>query len=98
VKPATVRISPKELQDKFNNNEGGYPARLEELAFILSHDKPAHPSSGQPLGTRSQVRKYKDKQQTVMVLHCFKLPSGGLGASGKMDPKGLLVGDTFFFC
>jgi hypothetical protein len=33
-----------------------------------------------------------------MVLHCFVLPSEKLGASGKMDPKRLLVNGVYYYC
>ena len=92
------RVSDRELQNKFNNNEGGYPARINELRRQCIYDKPAHPSSNQPPGIRSKLYKYFDGQEAVMYLHCFELPSGELGASKRMDPKRLLVGDTFYYC
>jgi hypothetical protein len=97
-KPPAVRITSQELQGKFNRNEGGYPARIDQLESICIHDKPASSKSGQPPGTRSQMRKYFDDGIPVMYLHCFVLPSGKLGASGKMDPKRLLVDGIFYFC
>jgi hypothetical protein len=98
TQPSTARVTSQELQSKFNNNEGGYPAKIDTLASALVYDEPANPKSHQPPGTRSQVRKYFDGQRTVMVLHCFRLPSGKLGASGKMDPKGLLVDGVYYYC
>jgi hypothetical protein len=97
--PPAIRIPSYELQGKFNRNEGGYPARVNELASVCVHDELAHSRSGQPPGTRSKVYKYFEKDgSTVMVLHCFELPSGKLGASGKMDPKRLLVEGVIYFC
>ena len=96
IRPRIVRISPKQLRDKFNNNEGGFPSRIDELSRIAIYDKPASPHSNQPPGTRSVLYEYKYHGQRVMLLDCFRLPSGKIGGSGKMDPKGLLVGDTYF--
>jgi hypothetical protein len=83
----SVRITCHELQNKFNGNEGGYPAKIESLRCNCIYDELASPRSKQPLGTRSKVYKYFDGETSVMVLHCFVLRSGELGASGKMDPN-----------
>lgn len=42
--------------------------------------------------------KYFDGAKPVMWLHSFIRPDGKLGASGKMDPKRLLVNGVYFFC
>jgi len=96
--PTDIKISCQELQDKFNRNEGGYPARIEELRALCVYDKPAHALSGQPPGTMSKVFKYFDGNNAVMCLQFFVLPSGEIGASGRRDPKRLLVGDTSYYC
>jgi hypothetical protein len=95
--PAT-RIPCRELQDKFNCNEGEYPARIDELACVCIYDEPASPKSGQPPGTRSKIYKYFDGFNSVMHLHCFELPSGQLGGSRQMDPKRLLINGVYYFC
>lgn len=91
-----VRISETALQGKFNRNEGGYPSKISTLRTRRLYDKPAHPSSKQVPGTRSIVDAYYDGSQLVMVLHHFLKPDGTLGASGKLDPKQLLVNDTMY--
>jgi hypothetical protein len=96
--PSDIRVPCEELQDKFNKNEGGYPRRIAELRAECVYDRPAHPKSGQPPGTRSKVYKYFDGDNAVMCVQFFVLPSGELGASGRMDPKRLLVGDTSYYC
>lgn len=98
MKTPSIRITEKEIQDKFNNNEGGYPKRIHELTRECIYDRPASRKSGQPPGTRSKLYKYFDQGLAVMYLHCFELPSGELGASGKMDPKRLLVDGVFYYC
>jgi hypothetical protein len=95
---STIRVLPHELQRKFNNNEGGYPSKLNTLGCSCIYDELANAKSRQPPGTRSQVFKYFDGNLTVMVLHCFVLPSGELGASKKMDPKRLLVDGIYYYC
>ena len=98
AKIPSIRIPGHELQRKFNANEGGYPAQIDTLGCTCIYDELASPKSKQPPGTRSKLYKYFDGNQSVMLLHCFELPSGKLGASGKMDPKRLLVNGTFYYC
>jgi hypothetical protein len=93
-----VKITAKELQRKFNSNEGGYPAKIRSLRTRCIYDKPASPKSRQPPDTRSQVHEYFDGCLSVMIVHYFVLPSGKLGASGMMDPKRLLVDGIYYFC
>lgn len=94
----TVRIPCQDLRRKFNANEGGYPAKINSLKWNCSYDGLASPKSGQPPGTRSQLRVYFDGALPVMWLHCFLLPSGELGGSGRMDPKRLFVAGIYYYC
>ena len=94
----SVRITQRELQDKFNNNEGGYPERIDSLPCVCIYDEPANLKSRQPPGTRSKLYKYFDGYKGVMWLHCFERPDGTLGGSGKMDPKRLLVDGVEYYC
>lgn len=98
MKVPVVRVTDKVLQGKFNRNEGGYPGRIDSLRRVCIHDRPASPKSGQKPGTRSKLYKYFDGDVAVMYLHCFVEPSGKLGASGKMDPKRLLVNGVYYYC
>jgi hypothetical protein len=91
------RIPEKDLQDKFNKNEGGYPLKIATLRKRNIYDELANPKSRQVPGTRSIVDQYYEASRRVMTLHYFLKPDGTLGGSGKMDPKELLVGDTMFF-
>ena len=40
---------------------------------------------------------YNQAGQRVMTLQYFLRPDGTLGASGKLDPKELLVGNVMYF-
>ena len=86
------------MQDKFNNNEGGYPAQIDSLSSVCIYDQPASLKSRQTPGTRSKVYKYFDGYNAVMWLHCYERPDGALGGSGKMDPKRLLVNGVEYYC
>jgi hypothetical protein len=48
-------------------------------------------------GTLSNVDKYYDLDQLVMVVHYFRRPDGSLGGSGKYDPKKLLVDGVLYW-
>ena len=93
-----VCITQKELQDKFNRNEGGYPAKINSLTRQTIYNRPASAKSHQKPGTMSRLYKYFDGKKAVMWLHFFVEPSGDLGASKRMDPKRLLVGETYYYC
>jgi hypothetical protein len=93
-----VRISDKDLQGKFNANEGGYPLKIDSLRRQTVYSRPASPKSKQKAGTLSTLYKYWDGDVPVMYLHCFVEKSGALGASKKMDPKRLLVNGVSYFC
>ena len=94
----SIRIHCTDLQSKFNSNEGGYPAKIDSLGQVCIYDEPASAKSRQPPGTRSKMYEYFDGYVPVMWLHCFELPSGKLGGSGKMDPKRLLVHGVYYWC
>jgi hypothetical protein len=96
MKTLKIRISEREIQDKFNRNEGGYPLRIWMLPNECVYDEPANPRSNQPPGTRSKVYKFRERGTTVMVIHFFELPDGSIGGSGKYDPQQMLIGDTIY--
>jgi hypothetical protein len=97
VKPQKLRISEQELQRKFNRNDGGYNNRMHELEIVCVHDRPADPKSNQVYGTRSKIVKFKENGMTVMTVHFFVKPDASLGASGKFDPKYLIVDGVAFY-
>jgi hypothetical protein len=91
------RISEWELRRKFASDEGQYSAWWDELEIACTYDEPASPKSRQDIGTRSRVLKFSERGLTVMVLHAFVRPNGSLGASGKFDPKRLLVNGIVYY-
>jgi hypothetical protein len=79
-----TRISERDLRDKFNNNEGGYPSKIATLLKRTVYNELASPKSLQVPETRSIVdRYYNQAGQLVMTLHYFLKPDGTLGGSGK---------------
>lgn len=58
----------------------------------MTEKHPAPYRSTQPICNLSQIVAYFDDQgQEVARVHQYKLPDGTLGASGRPDPKRLLV-------
>ena len=96
-KPPKVRISERDLQNKFNHGEGGLRDRMDELEILCDYDEPASPSSKQDPGTRSKLFKFRENGITVMALHFFLKVDGSLGASGKFDPKILMVNGILYY-
>jgi hypothetical protein len=94
--PSRSRISERDLQNKFRSDEAGYATRWNELEMACTYDAPAHPDSGQAPGTRSKLLRFRENGHTVMLLHFFLRPDGSLGASGKFDPKLLMVNGVQF--
>lgn len=76
-------------------NSGGYwrQAQRGQLQQRLIADRhPSLPKANEPLCTRSQIIAYLTPQgQRVAVVHQYLRPDGTLGASGRPDPKTLLV-------
>jgi hypothetical protein len=99
IQISRIRITEREIQRKFNQNEGGYPAQIANLRRVCIYNQLAHQNSKQEPGTRSILDMYYDKEsgQKVMTLHYFLKPDGTFGGSGKYDPKELLIGSTMYF-
>lgn len=57
---------------------------LDELVLMSGR---AAVASGQPHGTMSELVGYYDSGRRIAVAHRFVMPDGGLGGSGRPDPK-----------
>lgn len=85
-------VSKAELQRIFN--EGRYLERLQanELLASVERSSLAPRGRGQPPGTMSQMVWYFDLQlNRVALVHQYRCPDGTIGASGKPDPKRILL-------
>lgn len=57
-------------------------------------DRAAPSAANQPPGTRSQMISYRDaSDKEIARVHQYLKPDGTLGASGRPDPKRLLIND-----
>lgn len=81
----------------FNNGKFFEQAQSGALVVVVMEDRVAPPTAGQPPGTRSQMISYRDKDgNEVARVHQYLKPDQSIGASGKPDPKRLLVDGTLY--
>ena len=84
-------ISPWELRKKFRENEWRHSDQWARLDIKCAYDRQANPNSKQAPGTRSKMFRFRTDGVTVLTIHFFVKPDFSLGASGKFDPKYLVV-------
>lgn len=93
------RVTPQELRKLFNG--GCFWERVCSGELHAQVETESHPSplkSGQPLCTRSQMVAYFNaNKQEVARVHQYKRPDGSIGASGRPDPKRVLVDGVIYF-
>lgn len=80
-------------------NQGLYHSRLlrGEFQQRIIRSRPAQAKLGFPPGTLSQIVAYQDSGgHTIAKVHQYLKPDGSLAASGKPDPKTLLVGGILY--
>ncbi len=81
-------------------NEGQYwemVKRGELLEIVLEDRIPALILANEPAGTHSQMISYRDKDgNEVARVHQYLRPDKTIGASGRPDPKRVLVGNILY--
>ena len=89
-------VSPMTLRRAFNESQLTAMLGDGTLTPDIRDDRELQQpeSIGAPPGTRSQYIRYYDAGGRWLVdVHQYRLPDGSLGASGKPDPKRMLVGE-----
>jgi hypothetical protein len=97
AKPVLKIVTSQELQELFNN--GGYRHRVLGGEFSQKLLREGKPRAGvnEPPGTKSQIIAYLDaKGRMIAVVHQYLRPDGTLGASGRPDPKKLLLNGILY--
>jgi len=86
-------VSAAIIRQLFNEGKYWERALAGELVMHLGSDRvPRRLPPGEPPGTRSQIIYYYDAEgEPVAVVHQYLRPDGSLGASGRPDPKQLLI-------
>ena len=81
-------------------NDGEFLARVQrgELTeALVTESHPSPPRASLPDCTRSQILAYFDPQGVkVALIHQYLRPDGSLGASGRPDPKKLLLDGVLY--
>jgi hypothetical protein len=92
------RVSASELRKLFNDS--GYWARVQSgdlIQRLIENGHPSPPEADEPICTRSQIVEYRTQAgEVVAKVHFYLRKDGRIGASGKPDPKRVLIGDTVY--
>jgi hypothetical protein len=76
-------------------NDGKYWEKVQNgtlLAKLMANNHPSSPKAPVPACTKSQYLIYiNNAGQKVAAVHQYLRPDGTLGASGRPDPKELLI-------
>lgn len=68
-----------------------------KLRPVVRISRPPRADHNQPPGTMSQLVDVLDASGTcVAEFHQYLLPDGSIGASGRRDPKGVLVAGIYY--
>src|SRR6266571_2504239 len=98
TKPLVKFISARELQKMFN--QGGYWEQTKTgilQAKVMTDRHPSSPVTNEPTCTRSQYIIYINTNgKKIAGVHQYLRPNGQLGASGRPDPKELLVNGIWY--
>ena len=88
-------VSTSIIRDYFNKGQFYQRSLTGELVTWMKRDShPSPPPIDEPYCTRSQIIYYYDQEgNSVAIVHQYMRPDGKLGASGKPDPKRLLLKD-----
>jgi hypothetical protein len=83
-------------------NDGRYAENLKDgklTSKTLRDGHPSPPASQEPYCTRSQILAlYEPGGKRIAIVHLYLRTDGSIGASGKLDPKELRVGNILYIC
>jgi hypothetical protein len=90
---AEYRADDWELRCRFNRQRFFERWQAGEFRVEYGDAAPASPNAGQPPNTISQIAYYYDRatNEEVAKVHFYLLESGEIGASGRHDPKRVLI-------
>ena len=91
AKPTIRKVCPWGLRNRFNESRLAEREDGVTIVTVIVSDAPVSPVANQPAGSRSQFVEYWEAGILVAKCHRYLGPSGALGASGRPDPKWLLV-------
>ena len=68
-----------------------------EVVELILESAPASVHSGQPAGTMSELVEYQEGGKPIAIVHRFVTKDGGVGASGRPDPKAIKFDDEWLY-
>lgn len=89
---------PDDLRRMFNDGGVWERARSGELTQTIRKERhPSPPDAHEPFCTRSQIITYHDRNgHRIALVHQYLRPDGSLGASGRPDPKEVLIAGVLY--
>ncbi len=98
TEPPIRRVSARVLRQIFNEGQCWEQIQQGLLQPILRADKhPSSPRASEPICTRSQYIIYVNTDgQKVAEVHQYLRADGSIGASGRPDPKLLMVDGVIY--
>ena len=92
-----VWVEPDVLRNHFNTTDLAGQVERGELIEGLWKDRHLQRPRNEPTCTRSQMLIYwTERREPIALVHQYVRPDGSLGASGRPDPKVVVVGDTVY--
>ena len=98
---STVRVSGPRIAEIFNTSQHATSIANGEYRVEVTTDKVIRDETADdkkfPRGTRSQYLRYFDSDNNWVVgMHQYLQPDGTIGASGRPDPKHVVIGNTIY--
>jgi hypothetical protein len=95
--PPVVRITEWKMRWLFRKHDIWRKVKRGELIEVVTRSANAIPEANQMPGAKSQRIEYRDPNGlTVAVIHQYLNLDGSLGASGKPDPKEILINGIIY--
>lgn len=91
------RITANEMRKLFSENIFPQLSQGDLVTQVTWENHPSRPKANEPHCTKSQIVAYFDKGgMEIARVHRYLRTDGSLGASGKPDPKRIVIGGVTF--
>lgn len=92
-----VWVEPEAVRNHFNTGDLHGQVQRGKLLEGLWQDRHLRRPKKEPYCTRSQMLIYwTQEREPIALVHQYLRPNGSLGASGRPDPKRVVVGQTVY--